>query len=143
MIIPEGVKIQHYELILNEDCNMRCKYCFDDIYSGRKPIDIKTKMDLNMIDDIFNFIIKTRDEKVITRISFFGGEPLTNWEFISEFLDRSDNFGFITSYGMTTNGTLLNKEKIDKLLKYNVGIGISIDGGKEAHNKKRIFPDGT
>lgn len=36
MILPNNkATLNHYELILTENCNLRCKYCFDDTYSDR------------------------------------------------------------------------------------------------------------
>lgn len=42
---------------------------------------------------------------------------------------------------MTTNGTLLNKEVIEYLVKNNFKITVSIDGPKEVHDRSRHFAD--
>jgi len=143
MLIPEDVKLTHYELILNEDCNLRCKYCFDDIYSKRSGKVVNTKMSIEMMDEIIDFINKTRNVKEITRITFFGGEPMTNWEFIEEFLKRGEKIGYKIDYTMVTNGTLFNKDRIDTLLNHNVGIAISIDGNRSSNDLNRVFKDGS
>ena len=44
-------------------------------------------------------------------------------------------------YSMTTNGTLLNKEVIEYLVKNNFKITVSIDGPKEVHDRSRHFAD--
>lgn len=44
--------IRSHELMLTENCNMRCKYCFDNIYSDRTSCDYNYKMNISMIPGI-------------------------------------------------------------------------------------------
>jgi uncharacterized protein len=41
------------------------------------------------------------------------------------------------SFGMTTNGTLLDEEKIKWLSEHNIGFLLSIDGNKESQDYNR------
>ena len=45
-------------------------------------------------------------------------------------------------FGITTNGTLLNKERIDFLKKYNIFPLLSIDGNAETQNYNRPYKNG-
>lgn len=132
--------INYYELILTEDCNLRCTYCFDDYFtqrSGRNNI-----MKTDMIPDIIEFIKKTYDKEGIKHghpihISFFGGEPMMNYKFIKKFIEEMDEQPILHQYSINTNGTYLNKEKIEFFAERNVGLTLSIDGKKETHDINR------
>lgn len=132
---PEEIKLKNYELILTENCNLRCKYCFDDAFSDRTSCSYDYRMKPEMIDDILNFVDKTRDKSIKPKLSFFGGEPTLNWEFIEAFLNKAGNY---FDYSINTNMLLLDSRKIDIMIKYKVFPILSIDGVKEAHDSNRI-----
>jgi len=143
--LPENFKgFKNYELVISEDCNLRCKYCFDDTLSDRKNEDcLPTIMPLDMIPRIQDFILKTRDKEFEgMHISFFGGEPLMNWDFIEKFVNTSKNiFDFRYSFSFGTNGTLLDDKKIDFILNNNINFTVSVDGKQKSHDKYRVYSD--
>jgi len=140
MYIPEDLKLNYYELILTEDCNLRCKYCFDDYFEERANKKSCGIMKLSLLDDIINFIEKTKiDDKII--ISYFGGEPMMNWEFIEKSLPIF-NSKFNCEFSINTNGMHFTKERINFLIKNNVNISLSLDGKKEYHDINRINKNG-
>lgn len=69
-------------------------------------------------------------------LDFHGGEPLLEFGIIKKALE---NYGDEEKldFGIQTNGTLLDEDKLDFLIENDVGIGISIDGPREIHNKFR------
>ena len=136
---PKDLKINFYELILTENCNLRCTYCFDDQFSDRTSCSYDFSMKTDLIDDLLNFIEETRDKNIT--VSFFGGEPTMNWVFIKEFINRTK--GMKIRYTMNSNLCLLNSQKIDFLVKNKVNMIVSIDGIKEAHDKNRVYSDGS
>lgn len=77
-------------------------------------------------------------------INFFGGEPLLRYYDIIEPLvlivekDYPDCFNF----GVTTNGVLLDKEKIDFLYEHNIIPLLSMDGDKETQDYNRPCKNG-
>lgn len=141
MIKPEGVKINNFELILTENCNLRCKYCFDDEFSDRSSCSYDYKMSLDKIPEIKNFIIETRDPERETSLSFFGGEPTMNWDFIVAFIDECKDLNL--KYVMNSNILLLNTERIDFMIKHQIYPIISIDGIKESHDINRVSTGST
>ena len=148
MLLPDDLKINYYELILTENCNLRCKYCFDDYFEKRenKKNCNDTVMGLSMINDINNFIIETHDihsNKI--EVSFFGGEPTMNWKFIESFVSRAkrDLKKLPISYHINTNLTLINSSKIDFLVNNNFSVVVSLDGKKNSHDANRIKVDGS
>jgi uncharacterized protein len=44
---------------------------------------------------------------------------------------------------MTSNGTLLDEEKIDFLIEHDFSLMISLDGPKEINDLNRVYPDGS
>ena len=80
------------------------------------------------------FLIKNTEETNITpSINFFGGEPMLMWDSIIVPLTNwiRNEYKKPFSLGITTNGTLLDEEKIEFLKKNGVNLLFSIDGGKE------------
>ena len=57
----------NYTLYLTENCNLRCKYC----YEKNKTTN---EMDYNTIKSIIDYEIKQND--IHSQINFYGGEPL-------------------------------------------------------------------
>ncbi|MGE5558150.1 MAG: radical SAM protein [Bacillota bacterium] len=135
----EKIAPKEYGLILTEDCNLRCKYCYEGL---DKP---KIYMTREKAKEVVDYIIKTTIHAQIG-IIFFGGEPLLNLpvlKYIIEYADQeSAKYGKKIFYGMTTNGVLLTKEIYEYLRKNNVIITLSIDGVAENHDSMRVFPDG-
>ena len=52
-------------------------------------------------------------------------------------LYAEEKYPNLVHFGITTNGTLLNKERIDFLKNHNFSILLSIDGDKETQNFNR------
>lgn len=130
-----------FTIMLTEDCNLRCQYC----YEGKNKI--KNKLDKDTADKVINFILeclKKRLDDEILYIVFHGGEPLMNFEtikYIHHSLSNKVKDRKII-YDITTNGTIINEE-IKNFLKNNIdNVSISIDGTRESHDTNRVFEDG-
>ena len=134
--------LTHYELILTENCNFRCKYCFDDSFSDRTSCNYNYVMSLEKIPDLINFIEQTRDPSVGPTISFFGGEPTMNWEFIQGFIQAVEEQKLPYQWSMNTNVSLLTPERVDYLVSKRFNLVMSIDGVQEAHNITRVYKGG-
>lgn len=78
-------------------------------------------------------------------LSWFGGEPLLGFRvirqimsYINDEMPHPKNFRFAS--GMTTNGYLLNKERLNELVSLGVkGYQISLDGDLDLHDKVRVL----
>jgi uncharacterized protein len=75
------------------------------------------------------------------RIDFHGGEPLMLG--LSRFDELCTRLtqkleGTNVEFGLQTNGTLISDAWIDLFEKHKVGVGVSIDGPAEVHDKFRI-----
>lgn len=113
-------------LNLTDDCNLSCKYCFVEQNPHYMSYDIAKKA----VDFIVeNYKIKNLDKKERCFLNFFGGEPTLMWDSIIVPLTkyiRQNNFPI--NLAMTTNGTLLDKEKIKFLKDNKINILLSLDG---------------
>ena len=120
-------------------CNFKCPYCFEK--------------NINFIENEHYFSsIKKYIEKQIHHfdrlyIGIFGGEPLLFQNEILKFLKEieeilnKNNKKLFTS--IVTNGSLLSKEFIENLIRYNCQYcQITFDGSQEKHDKSRIYKTG-
>ena len=131
-----------YFIIINPTlaCNYKCWYC----YENHIP---HSKMSAETLEKVFKHmthVVETRSQLQSFPIAFFGGEPLLYFKDIvlpiirfHDALCKQYHIPY-TSIGFTSNGGLLNPEMIAVLAQYeNVQFQITLDGGKEAHNKIR------
>lgn len=126
----------NYTLYLTENCNLRCKYC----YEKNKTTN---EMDYNTIKSIIDYEIKQNN--LHSQINFYGGEPLLKKDLIYRTIDyiKHENTKTKFTFGLTTNGTLLDEEFL-KYIKKNdfTHIAISVDGNKEVQNRNRVMANG-
>lgn len=124
-------------LTLTESCPLACEYCFVNQNPRHMTLDI-AKRSADML--IQNALIQGE----IPNINFFGGEPLMKWNEIIvplvEYIKKDLNTKF--SFSITTNGILLDKEKMEFMKKYKFGMLFSIDGDKETQDFNRPFHSG-
>lgn len=115
-------------------CNLSCSYCF----IGDKK---NKKMELSTLKEIISSVIIHNGNKCITKFIWHGGEPLlAGIDFFKEVVNIQGEFklkGYIILNAIQTNLTLLNDEYIDFFIKHEFGVGTSLDGTKELHDKNR------
>lgn len=121
---------------INNHCNMNCVYC----HFHEKKVSIQeSEMDIfRILDNIREHIDRYGIPSF--KIGFVGnGEPLLEYKQLQSYIDHISDLlqaGIISAYTIT-NGTLIDRDKIEFLSANNVNIGFSIDGPREIHNKWR------
>lgn len=124
-------------------CNLNCSYCvFGDFY---EEFDVRNQKMINIDHAIillkYIFELKHKSKKNQLYISFHGGEPLFNGDFIKQIVDVVNQLKsgkeIEIVYTMTTNATLLHKY-LHFLVENNFQLLISLDGNKSNHSY-RIF----
>ena len=129
---------QSFRIIINPTlaCNFRCWYCYEA--HENKPL-----MKYELVLSIKRLISKTIEENQKLRVfslSFFGGEPILGFDTIikplMEFTETTcrDN-GIEPEFSFTTNGYLITDEMVAYFNNKDVSFQITLDGGKEQHNK--------
>lgn len=140
------------QMILNvtEDCNLRCKYCFFSEpyeYSRNRTTKMMTEeVALRSLDFYFEKMaeIKKRHPGKIAAITFYGGEPLMNFDLIKKCVEYTkEKCPSVYMFNITTNGMLLKGEKADFLYENGFSISVSIDGNKENHDRNRVTENGS
>ncbi len=130
-------------LHIAHDCNLRCKYCFastGDFGTGRKlmPPEVAKAA----IDYVINRSLSRRN----IEIDFFGGEPLMGFDTVKETVEyakeQAEKHGKHFRFTITTNGVLLDDEKIDYINKEMSNVVLSLDGRKEINDAMRPAANG-
>lgn len=124
-------------------CNMRCDYCYEGMDKSYEMMSRET------VDIAIEYILSQYKQMADTTliVQFHGGEPLMNFEIVKyttnkikeAFIGQDD----VLLFGMTTNGTLLDAEKMSFLAtNINYGLSISLDGCKDTHDLHRKLHNG-
>lgn len=105
-------------------CNLRCSHCYNAEYlSNQKDIDIEM---------IYQIIVDTFRKLEVNHIHLLGGEPLLE-KGIFQLIEYATKQNMIVT--INTNGTLLSKEMIGKLIALKVQqITVSLDGVTPGEN---------
>lgn len=136
---------------MTNDCNLACPYCYvqkDTTYMtfevGKKAIDychnnlvtIRNKYKGLESKCIYN----GDDNKLRSTVSFFGGEPLLNFEVLAQIVEYAEEtYPGDWYFNLTTNGILLTEKICQFLSKYNFYICLSWDGVKEDQDRQRPY----
>ncbi len=126
------------------DCNLRCRYCFASTgdFGGTR-----TMMPVEIGKMAIDYLIKYSGSRHNLELDFFGGEPTMNFELVKEVvryarsLEKAHNKNF--RFTITTNGILLDDDKIDFINKEMFNVVLSVDGRKEVNDRVRARVDGS
>jgi MoaA/NifB/PqqE/SkfB family radical SAM enzyme len=126
--------IERLMLMLTRSCHLRCSYCFVSKTESGPAMPLATAhraIDLLM-----------KSERPRIELQLFGGEPSSEWELLTAVLDyaadhpqrRERKLEMI----LTTNGVLLDEQRLDVLAGYPLVILLSIDGDAATHRRFRV-----
>lgn len=133
-------------LNITDSCNLACKYCFVQQKPHFMTIDLAKQAIDWLIDNLKYKQLLFNDKKNNkVDLNFFGGEPMLLYEeiIVPLVLYAEEKYPSLVHFGITTNGTLLNTERIDFFKKHNFSILLSIDGDKETQNFNRPQKNGN
>ncbi len=133
-------KITVAYFLVTSDCNLACKYCFIENPNCTK-IELHNMSDQVAITAIHKYIDYLHQEKVSSAfLIFYGGEPILNWNAIKRVVEYSSVVSDIDfQYTIVTNATLLDENKLEFIRRYQINLGVSIDGPKEINDSNRVF----
>lgn len=127
-------------LLVTNNCNLNCSYCFE---GKKKP---KCIMEESTFQKVLDFVRWKKENEDITSLSlsWYGGEPLLCPDLIRNYAEKMNIFcaesGMKVSSGIITNGVNLNKKNMNLLQEAGVKrIQITVDGKKHIHDRRRPF----
>lgn len=154
----------NFTINTTENCNLRCKYCYEINKACNNIIDSSWK---NFIDwslsknnpfegylseedtNENSFLFKGRIYEFIGGDSFYNVEVVDkimsyiNEKWVKEKLYKRFPIGWKAT--ISTNGTFFKRKDVSDFLKKwgdLLSVSVSIDGCPEIHDKNRIYPDG-
>ncbi|MPM15004.1 hypothetical protein SDC9_61369 [bioreactor metagenome] len=131
-------KITSAFFILTNQCPLKCAYCF--VNQNIEKMTYQTAL------DSANFLIENSKETGFTpSITFFGGEPLLEWETIIKPLTKYIRNEYKKQFklSITSNCVLMTEDKLEFMKDNNISLLFSIDGDKETQSINRPFHNGN
>lgn len=121
-------------------CNIRCNYCYlptrDDV----------STMSLQTIEAAFKRVFESPYASDQITAIWHAGEPLVlpakYYETAFQAIERLRPDEVTIRHSFQTNGTLITQEWCDLIQRWNVGVGVSIDGPREMHDANRVTRSG-
>ena len=147
MLMMYKYLVNKLTLLLTDECNLRCSYCFihrNGANMDAQPPRRMTVKDKKKLTDMLLYQPGRRKS-----IEFFGGEPLLMFDEIREAITyarkAAQKAGKDVSFCMSTNGALLDRDKLSFLLANGVSLSVSIDGTRACHdmNRKLLSGEGS
>lgn len=136
-------------LLLTENCNLRCTYCFE---GGTRCVSnyMSKETAFKAVDFLLQQAVENDVDDI--KITFFGGEPMLCPELMTEIMNYAEKKakanGKTTQYSIITNGTIFN-EKVEAFLDVwrgykdnKIDVQLSIDGIPEIQNANRPYAAG-
>lgn len=125
------------------DCNLKCKYCFasQGNFKGERSM-----MSLETGKKALEFLAKNSGKRRNLEVDFFGGEPLMNFQVVKDLvaygreLEKNCNKNF--RFTITTNGVLLDDEKMAFINENMKNVVLSLDGRKPVNDEMRLTISG-
>lgn len=146
MAIEDRPIIKALCINIAHDCNLRCQYCF----AGQGGYgQWRMLMSFDVARRAVDFLIAHSGPREHCELDFFGGEPLMNWHVVQQTIDyvhkQEKKHGKKIKMSLTTNGLLLDKEKVKYLTDNHISLILSLDGRKEVHDRMRpgVYGEGT
>ncbi len=135
------MKLSNLTFIVTDDCNFRCTYCFQH--------KEKRYMDHALIEKAAEFFYPHFDPKGTVQIGFYGGEPLLAFPQIqrahqlltekNKDADQPRDFNFF----VTTNGSLLDEEKLEFFNRNHFALMLSFDGLAQEVGRQKLSAQET
>lgn len=125
------------------DCNLKCEYCFasQGNFKGERSM-----MDLETGKKALLYLAQNSGNRRNLEVDSFGGEPLMNFGTVKDLVDygRSieQEYNKHFRFTITTNGVLLDDDKIQYINENMDNVVLSLDGRKTVNDAMRLTVGG-
>lgn len=142
VVYPKEITLgsrNHVVILLSHKCNLSCSYCYAQSARSAETLS-KDKLKV-IINDLF--------ESATGKIAFSfmgGGEPMVTWDLLTFAIDYIRQYDYPQKdvrISITTNGTLLDDERIAWIKEHNAVVGVSYEILPEVQNTQRSFANGV
>lgn len=138
-------------LIISDDCNFACSYCFEKKAPGRAVGSMSADLAAQSLRLFARTLARGGQpyRAEVPEVVFYGGEPLLNFEtlrFCLDMLDSMRKSGELpsgTKAIVNTNGSLITGDVARTFKEHNVMVALSLDGQEETHNANRRYRSGS
>ena len=110
------------EVSVTEKCNLGCPYC----YVANRPTWMTNEIFDKGLVDLHKLMLRSGDAEY--HVSFFGGEPLLNFDLIKHAVPKLRADKKCKGINIITNLTMIDEEKATYLRENGVGVSWSFDG---------------
>jgi len=125
--------LYHLFLELTSKCNAFCDHCGSRCDTEEKGKEIETKYIKKTLKEVAE---RYDPHQILLNVT--GGEPLLRKDFF-DIMKYAKELGF--NWGITTNGTLITKNMVNKLIDAGMDtVSVSIDGLEKTHEAFRKIP---
>ena len=133
--------VQYVQLQVTRNCNFKCVYCSYVQSHEFERAHERINMSFSTAQKSIDFLYKHSKDSPQIALSFYGGEPLLNYNLIKRSIEYAAPLfkSKPISYHITTNGSLLNDEMIMFFVKHKVHLLISLDGDGNIQDKHRKY----
>ena len=120
------------------DCNLKCSYCFasQGNFKGERSL-----MSLEVGKKSLEFLAENSGNRRNLEVDFFGGEPLMNFQLVKDLVsygrEIEETYNKKFRFTITTNGVLLDEDKMDFINENMDNVVLSLDGRKEINDNMR------
>lgn len=137
-IMQKGIDV--LTLQVTQMCNLKCDYCphaQDGNHYMRTHANVK--MSREMAFKAIDYLANNSKERKSIDISFFGGEPLIEFDLIRYIVLYAEEklSDKMLTFNISTNAVFLTDEKIDFFTEHKFCICVSMDGPENIHNRNR------
>lgn len=131
--------IQILYLVLTNDCNLRCKYCFleNNENCPEERNSMPEEIAFLALNKYINHLKKHGLSQAV--LILYGGEPTLKKDLLKKIVVYCRNSNIHFDITVITNGTTMTVDLASFFAQHNIGIGLSIDGPEEITNKNRRF----
>lgn len=127
---------------VTENCNYRCQYCvYSGSYLNKRSHNTSNRLSFEIGQKAIDFFLENSKRSKDRFISFYGGEPLLEFNLIRQMINYSKSLAPDLGFSVTSNASLLDEDKLNFLAENNVDLMISLDGPEEIHNLYRVYSD--